>query len=155
MRDARCNIMTVMPSSSDVADKAVSTEDASSGVEVARLEAVLAALVETKVEAMKASSGTTGTRRAGSAPSSPRRLRLTSSSTVSSSQQHHHHHHGHHHHHHHQHHDFRNGRKGADKRGRHDHRHRRHGSAPCGDYIEDPITHHHKQRHGELLFYQY
>ncbi|XP_023318513.1 uncharacterized protein LOC106657162 isoform X2 [Trichogramma pretiosum] len=154
--------MTVMPSSSDVADKAVSTEDAiASGggggggggpVEMARLEAVLAALVESKVEAMKHDSALEAAalkakrRRAGSVPVSPttgrNRSRLTSSSTLSSDQQqhhhhHHHHHHGKHHHHHRQHHPH------GDKRGRR-HRHRRHDSAPCGDYIEDP----HKHRHG-------
>ncbi|EGI64417.1 hypothetical protein G5I_07142 [Acromyrmex echinatior] len=77
--------VTVTPSTSDVADKAVSTDDGggSGGMEVARLEAVLAALVETKVEAMKASS--TLSRRSGSAPTSPRRPRLTSTSTASSS----------------------------------------------------------------------
>ncbi|XP_047360975.1 lateral signaling target protein 2 homolog isoform X1 [Vespa velutina] len=132
--------MTVMPSTSDVADKAVSTNDGSGGVEVARLEAVLAALVETKVEAMKASS-TLG-RRSGSAPTSPRRPRLTSTSTASSSLNHHHQHHHqhrrkshHHHHHHHPHH--------------HHHRRRRHDSAPC-DYIDDSMTHHqHKSHHGK------
>ncbi|CAB0043574.1 unnamed protein product [Trichogramma brassicae] len=144
-----------MPSSSDVADKAVSTEDAiASGcggagpVEMARLEAVLAALVENKVEAMKHDSALEAAalrakrrRRAGSVPVSPttgrNRSRLTSSSTLSSDQHHHHHHGKHHHHHHHQHHPH------GDKRGRR-HRHRRHDSAPCGDYIEDP----HKHRHG-------
>ncbi|XP_015595994.1 lateral signaling target protein 2 homolog isoform X2 [Cephus cinctus] len=144
--------MTVMPSSSDVADKAVSTEDAASGVEVVRLEAVLAALVETKVEAMKAS---TTARRSGSAPPSPRRLRLTSSSTASSSQNHHHHHHSHHHHshHHHQHRQHEqlphDEHRQHEKRKREDRR-RRHDSAPCGEYIEDPTVHNnHKQRSGK------
>ncbi|XP_043482785.1 lateral signaling target protein 2 homolog isoform X2 [Leptopilina heterotoma] len=176
--------MTVMPSSSDVADKAVSTEDASCGVEVASIDALLAALVETKVEAIKASSSSIITRRFGSAPASPRRPRLTSSSTVSSSQNHHHHHHYHHchpdhrhhhqhhhcdqHHHHcdhldhtddyhypehvdyhqrqnyqeeeqhrehHHHHHHRHGRRYEKKKRE---RHRRHGSAPCGEFIENP-----------------
>ncbi|XP_046749330.1 uncharacterized protein LOC124413031 [Diprion similis] len=131
--------MTVMPTSGEVADKAVSTEDASSNVEVARLEAVLATLVETKVESMKASAST-ATRRVGSAPASPRRPRLTSSSTVSSSQNHYHHHHHHHHHHHngqqndnhhhHHHHDHKH-----DKKKQEDRKHRRHDSAPCGEFI--------------------
>ena len=98
--------MTVMPTSCDVADKAVSTEDASSGMEVARFEAVLAALVETKVEAMKHDSSLhtdKSKKRHSSAPTSPgHRSRLTSSSTLSSShnnaKRHHHHHHHHHHH---------------------------------------------------------
>ena len=134
--------MRVMPSGSDVADKAVSTEDATGGVEVARLEAVLAALVETKVEAIKASTSAGHQQRSGSAPASPRRPRLTSSSTGSSSQNNHHGHHGHHGHHH-PHHPHRHRQE---RKARH---HRRHGSAPCGDYIEDPVTHRHKQRHGE------
>ncbi|KAI4498367.1 hypothetical protein M0802_006546 [Mischocyttarus mexicanus] len=146
--------MTVMPSTSDVADKAVSTNDGSGGVEVARLEAVLAALVETKVEAMKASS-TIG-KRSGSAPTSPRRPRLTSTSTASSSLNHHHHHHHHHHHqqqqqqqqlqqqrqHYHQ-----NRRKSHHHHHHHHHHHqrrRRHDSAPC-DYIEDSMNHDHHQ----------
>ncbi|XP_076240770.1 uncharacterized protein LOC143183184 isoform X1 [Calliopsis andreniformis] len=134
--------MTVTPSTSDVADKAVSTDDCGSGMEVARLEAVLAALVETKVEAIKASS--TLSKRSGSAPASPRRLRLTSTSTASSSLNHHychhqhrrksqpHHHHCHHHHHHH-----------------HHHRRRRHDSAPCDEYIEDTEHHQHNLHHGK------
>ncbi|KAL7307477.1 hypothetical protein TKK_0000656 [Trichogramma kaykai] len=156
--------MTVMPSSSDVADKAVSTEDAiASGggvgggggpVEMARLEAVLAALVESKVEAMKHDSALEAAalkakrRRAGSVPVSPttgrNRSRLTSSSTLSSDHHHHHHrHHGKHHHHHHHHQHQHRHHPHGDKRGRR-HGHRRHDSAPCGDYIEDP----HKHRHG-------
>ena len=208
--------MTVMPSSSDVADKAVSTEDASCGVEVASIDALLAALVETKVEAMKASSSSTMTRRFGSAPASPRRPRLTSSSTLSSSQNHHHLHHCHgdHHHHHGEHHHHRDHRQGErhhhgdhlehlhehyrdhhhgehpgdlpeelEHQGnyyldyccdRHDHkdhhrgdrhrhgrkyekrkrdRHRRHGSAPCGEFIENPkLYENHAQRSGECDF---
>ncbi|XP_076758696.1 uncharacterized protein LOC143428015 [Xylocopa sonorina] len=124
--------MTVTPSTSDVADKAVSTDDGGSGMEVARLEAVLAALVETKVEAIKASSGLN--KRSGSAPASPRRLRLTSTSTASSSLNHQHrrkshHHHGHHHHHHHHHH------------------RRRHDSTPCDEFIGDPTEHHQHNVH--------
>ncbi|XP_033213980.1 uncharacterized protein LOC117171043 [Belonocnema kinseyi] len=186
--------MTVMPSSSDVADKAVSTEDASCGVEVASIDALLAALVETKVEAMKASSSTM-TRRFGSAPASPRRPWFTSSSTVSSSQNHHYlhhchgdHHHGEHHHgyhlehlsehshdhygkhpedlqeeledqgshdidhcrdyqdknHHHHREGHRHGRKYEKKKGD---RRRRHGSAPCGEFIENPkLYEHHAHR---------
>ncbi|XP_076677773.1 uncharacterized protein LOC143373933 isoform X2 [Andrena cerasifolii] len=136
--------MTVTPSTSDVADKAVSTDDVGSGMEVARIEAVLAALVETKVEAIKASS--TLSKRSGSAPASPRQLRLTSTSTASSSlnhhhchhqhrrkSQHHHHHHYQHHHHHHQH-----------------HRRKRHDSAPCDEFIEDATEHHqHNLHHGK------
>ncbi|XP_076159997.1 uncharacterized protein LOC143143040 [Ptiloglossa arizonensis] len=126
--------MTVTPSTSDVADKAVSTDDGGSGMEVARLEAVLAALVETKVEAMKASS--TLSKRSGSAPASPRRLRLTSTSTASSSLNHHHQHrrksqHYYHHHHHRHHH----------------HRRKRHDSAPCDEFIEDATQHHHHNSH--------
>ncbi|XP_011501734.1 PREDICTED: uncharacterized protein LOC105365304 [Ceratosolen solmsi marchali] len=101
-----------MPSSSDVADKAVSTEDASSGMEVARLEAVLAALVETKVEAMK-------------------------------QQQQHHQHQKHRHHHHHRRLHYH------EKKRRQGQKHRRHGSAPCGDSIHRTIAHHHKQAHGK------
>ncbi|XP_043284676.1 uncharacterized protein [Venturia canescens] len=154
--------MTVMPSGTDVADKAVSTEDASSGREVVRLEAVLAALVETKVEAMKASSALSTTKKSGSAPTSPRRPRLTSSSTASSSQNHqysqHHHHHHHHHQHQHQHQHHRSHhRDAADRSGsgehqrreynKHEaHRHRRHDSAPCGDYIEDPSSRDHRKQ---------
>ncbi|XP_076650770.1 uncharacterized protein LOC143357928 [Halictus rubicundus] len=129
--------MTVTPSTSDVADKAVSTDDGGGGMEVARLEAVLAALVETKVEAIKASS--TLSKRSGSAPASPRRLRLTSTSTASSSLNHHHHHHHHHqhrrksHYHHHHHH-------------HHHHRGKRHDSAPCDAFIEDD-RHQHSSRH--------
>ncbi|XP_076295539.1 uncharacterized protein LOC143216409 [Lasioglossum baleicum] len=128
--------MTVTPSTTDVADKAVSTDDGGGGMEVARLEAVLAALVETKVEAIKASS--TLSKRSGSAPASPRRLRLTSTSTASSSLNHHHHHHHHqhrrksHYHHHHHHH--------------HHHRGKRHDSAPCDAFIEDD-RHQHSSRH--------
>ncbi|XP_015436812.1 PREDICTED: transcription factor MafB-like [Dufourea novaeangliae] len=127
--------MTVTPSTSDVADKAVSTDDGS-GMEVARLEAVLAALVETKVEAIKASS--TLNKRSGSAPASPRRLRLTSTSTASSSLNHHHHHHHHHHqhrrksHHYHHHH--------------HHHHRKRHDSAPCDEFIEDEHYQHNSHR---------
>lgn len=72
----------------EVADKAVSTEDLctkplnSTCLEVARLEAVLNTLVNSKVEAIKNET------RHLSIPSSPKalinRLRLTSSSTVSS-----------------------------------------------------------------------
>ncbi|XP_011873788.1 PREDICTED: uncharacterized protein LOC105565313 [Vollenhovia emeryi] len=111
--------VTVTPSTSDVADKAVSTDDGGSGgMEVARLEAVLAALVETKVEAMKASS--TLSRRSGSAPASPRRPRLTSTSTQ---QQQQHNKKGQHHQH-------------------HRHRRRRHDSAPCGsDYLNNATDH--------------
>ncbi|KAL6434050.1 hypothetical protein ACFW04_005896 [Cataglyphis niger] len=139
--------VTVTPSTSDVADKAVSTDDGGSGgMEVARLEAVLAALVETKVEAMKASS--TLSRRSGSAPASPRRPRLTSTSTASSSLNHHLHHHHHHHHHHHQHHSqqqqqqqqqqLHNKKKGQ----HHRHRRKRHDSAPCGsDYLNNMMDH--------------
>ncbi|XP_066582656.1 uncharacterized protein [Prorops nasuta] len=140
--------MTVMPSSAEVADKAVSTDDGGSGVEVSRLEAYLAALVEAKVEAMKASSNLS--KRSGSAPASPHRLRLTSTSTASSSQnQHHHQHHhdqqnpyrrkSHHHHHHHYPH--------YDQQDLHRHRKKRHDSAPCGDYIEDLASHQHKPYH--------
>lgn len=135
--------MTVTPSTSDVADKAVSTDDVGSGMEVARIEAVLAALVETKVEAIKASS--TLSKRSGSAPASPRQLRLTSTSTASSSLNHHHCHHQHrrksqhHHHHHYQHH-------------HHHHQHqrrKRHDSAPCDEFIEDATEHHqHNLHHG-------
>ncbi|CAL7937430.1 unnamed protein product [Xylocopa violacea] len=125
--------MTVTPSTSDVADKAVSTDDGGSGMEVARLEAVLAALVETKVEAIKASSALN--KRSGSAPASPRRLRLTSTSTASSSLNHQHrrkshHHHGHHHHHHH-----------------HHHHRRRHDSTPCDEFIGDATEHHQHNVH--------
>ncbi|XP_031838278.1 uncharacterized protein LOC116429454 [Nomia melanderi] len=135
--------MTVTPSTSDVADKAVSTDDGGSGMEVARLEAVLAALVETKVEAIKASS--TLSKRSGSAPASPRRLRLTSTSTASSSLNHHHHHHHHHHHqyrrksHHHHHHHHH-------QQHHHHHHHRkRYDSAPCDEFIED--EHHQRSSH--------
>ncbi|CAK9824166.1 hypothetical protein ANTRET_LOCUS2376 [Anthophora retusa] len=131
--------MTVNPSTSDVADKAVSTEDGGSGIEVTRLEAVLAALVETKVEAIKASSALS--KRSGSAPASPRRHRLTSTSTASSSLNHqhrkksHHHHHHHHHYHHHHHH--------------HHHHRKRHDSAPCNEFIEDVTDHQHNAHHGK------
>ncbi|XP_043251974.1 lateral signaling target protein 2 homolog isoform X1 [Colletes gigas] len=130
--------MTVTPSTSDVADKAVSTDDGGSGMEVVRLEAVLAALVETKVEAIKASS--LG-KRSGSAPTSPRQLRLTSTSTASSSLNHHHQHrrksHHHHHHYHHYHH-------------HHQHHRKRHDSAPCDAFIEDDTEHHrHNSHHGK------
>ncbi|XP_058801291.1 uncharacterized protein LOC131669771 isoform X1 [Phymastichus coffea] len=73
--------MTVLPSVSDVADKAVSTEDVKGGggggggAELARLEAVLSALVEGKLEALRAGAG----RSAG-------RPRRPSSSSLSSSQ---------------------------------------------------------------------
>ncbi|XP_012251647.2 histone-lysine N-methyltransferase set1-like [Athalia rosae] len=152
--------MTVMPASGEVADKAVSTEDASSNVEIARLEAVLAALVETKVESMKASGSTNTTRRAGSAPASPRRPRLTSSSTASSSQNycHHNHHHNHHHHHHHHHdrdhqhnhHGHNHHHHRHEKKRREDRRRRRHDSAPCGEFIEDLAGRNngHKTRNG-------
>ncbi|EZA49717.1 hypothetical protein X777_11589 [Ooceraea biroi] len=111
--------VTVTPSTSDVADKAVSTDDGGGGgMEVARLEAVLAALVETKVEAMKASS--TLSRRSGSAPASPRRLRLTSTSTASSSLNHHHHHHHHH----------QKGRRRASETPRSPRKKRRHSRSP-------------------------
>ncbi|KAH0952832.1 hypothetical protein HN011_000971, partial [Eciton burchellii] len=123
--------VTVTPSTSDVADKAVSTDDGGGGTEVARLEAVLAALVETKVEAMKASS--TLSRRSGSAPASPRQLRLTSTSTASSSLNHHHHHHHHHHH-------SQQHKKKAQQH--HRHRRRRHDSAPCeSDYLNNVTDH--------------
>ncbi|XP_032667319.1 histone-lysine N-methyltransferase set1-like isoform X1 [Odontomachus brunneus] len=150
--------MTVTPSTSDVADKAVSTDDGGSGMEVARLEAVLAALVETKVEAMKASS--TLSRRSGSAPASPRRPRLTSTSTASSSLNHHHHHHHHHHHqsHHHPHsqqqqqqqqqQQYR--KKGQPQQQHHRHRRRRHDSAPCGEYLNSATDHsQHKSSNGK------
>jgi len=132
--------VTVTPSTSDVADKAVSTDDGGGGMEVARLEAVLAALVETKVEAMKASS--TLSRRSGSAPASPRRLRLTSTSTASSSLNHHHHHHHHHHH-------SQQHKKKAQQH--HRHRRRRHDSAPCeSDYLNNVTDHsQHKLANGE------
>ncbi|XP_017891598.1 uncharacterized protein LOC108631894 isoform X1 [Ceratina calcarata] len=129
--------MTVTPSTSDVADKAVSTDDAGSGMKVARLEAVLTALVETKVEAIKASSAMS--KRSGSAPASPRRLRLTSTSTASSSLNHQRrrkHHHHYHHHHHHQHH--------------HHHHRKRHDSAPCNELISETADHrHHNTHHGK------
>ncbi|XP_018344264.1 PREDICTED: autophagy-related protein 13-like [Trachymyrmex septentrionalis] len=155
--------VTVTPSTSDVADKAVSTDDGGSGgMEVARLEAVLAALVETKVEAMKASS--TLSRRSGSAPTSPRRPRLTSTSTASSSLNHHHHHHHHHHLHHHsqqqqqqqqhQHHHLhhhsqqqqqqqhQHNKKKGQHHQHHRHHRRRHDSAPCGsDYLNNAVDH--------------
>ncbi|XP_011640121.1 lateral signaling target protein 2 homolog [Pogonomyrmex barbatus] len=140
--------VTVTPSTSDVADKAVSTDDGGSGgMEVARLEAVLAALVETKVEAMKASS--TLSRRSGSAPASPRRPRLTSTSTASSSLNHHYHHHHHHHHHRHsqqqqqqQQQQQHNKKKGQHYQQHHRHRRRRHDSAPCGsDYFNNVTDH--------------
>lgn len=125
-----------MAVSSDFADKAVSTEDGTSGLEVSRIEAVLAALVETKVEAMKASSSVS-TKRSGSAPSSPRRPRLTSSSTVSSSQNHHH---AQHRDDHHSRHD--KGRRKKD---------RRHGSAPCGQLAHDHSTLRDHHKHGTLF----
>ncbi|XP_051156018.1 histone-lysine N-methyltransferase set1-like isoform X1 [Leptopilina boulardi] len=139
--------MTVMPSSSDVADKAVSTEDASCGVEVSSIDALLAALVETKVEAIKASSSSIITRRFGSAPASPRRPRLTSSSTVSSSQNHHHHHHHHchpdhryhgdHHHHHH-----------CDHGDCHDHHQRHQNYHQEEEELEEEEDHREHHRHG-------
>lgn len=116
--------MTVMPLSSDFADKAVSTEDAASGLGVAHIEAVLAALVETKVEAMKASSS--ASKRSGSIASSPRRPRLTSSSTASSSQNQHHH-------------NPKLSKKKKDQR--------RHASAPCPEFIEEEVFAH--RHHGE------
>jgi len=131
----------------------VSTDDGGSGgMEVARLEAVLAALVETKVEAMKASS--TLSRRSGSAPASPRRPRLTSTSTASSSLNHPHHHHSHHHHQHHsqqaqqqQH----NKKKGQHHQQHHRHRRKRHDSAPCeSDYLNNMMDHsQHKLSNGK------
>lgn len=115
-----------MPSGSEVADKAVSTEDTS---EMVHIDAVLAALVETKVEAMKAAA-TRG--KWSSAPASPRRPRLTSSSTVSSSQNQHHYDTQHHRH-------YR-----KEFNGRH-RRHRRYDSAPCEEFIEDLERHHHRK----------
>ncbi|XP_068081818.1 1-phosphatidylinositol 3-phosphate 5-kinase-like [Anabrus simplex] len=142
----------------EVADKAVSTEDldfqhddgetvTNTALELVRLEAVLAALVESKVVAIKAASSHTPNKKAvrprshstfnhhhHNHDSSNRHQRLASSSTASSSHNdhpYHHHHHHHHHRHHHRHHRKRQSdsallSSGLFPRKRYRHHHHRH-----------------------------
>ncbi|XP_015116223.1 uncharacterized protein LOC107040598 [Diachasma alloeum] len=116
--------MTVMPSGSDVADKAVSTEDAS---EMVHLDAVLAVLVETKIKAIKRASLSSSRGKWPSAPASPRRPRLMSSSTASSSQNRNHQDHF----------DIKHFDRGDMEQRRKSYRHRRYDSAPCQQFIDE------------------
>ncbi|KAK0169648.1 hypothetical protein PV328_011752 [Microctonus aethiopoides] len=131
--------MTVMHSGCDVADKAVSTEDTSEAV---HLDAILAALMENKVEAMKAASSVLTAPSKGKWSSvliSPGHSRLTSSSTASSSQNHHRHRRDKHH----QHSNKKEHYYNSSYRQRH--RHRRYDSAPCENFIEEHSGYNHQK----------
>ncbi|XP_011303684.1 uncharacterized protein [Fopius arisanus] len=129
--------MTVMPSGSDVADKAVSTEDAS---EMVHLDAVLAALVETKIKAIKSASLGSSKAKWPSAPASPRRPRLMSTSTASSSQNRNH-----------EHFDIKHFDRGDMEQRRKSYRHRRYDSAPCQQCIDDIDDHGHHRHQNAIV----
>ncbi|KAF7995043.1 hypothetical protein HCN44_004515 [Aphidius gifuensis] len=133
--------MTVMPDN-DVADKAVSTEDTS--VEIIRLDAMLAALVESKVESMKRdSSNSLKSKWESIAATNQNRSRLTSSSTASSFYYHHQHHS---HDDNYQDYQRKNLKKKRDFKD--NHRRRRHDSVPCDKFIDDIHNGHHKRHSG-------
>lgn len=135
--------MTVMPDN-DVADKAVSTEDTSE--EMIRLDAMLAALVESKVESMKRDSSNSLKSKWGSiAATNQNRSRLTSSSTASSFYYHHHSHENNYQDYH-----RKNLKKNRDNK--YNHRHRRHDSVPCDKFIDDIHNGHHKRHRGWSVY---